>query len=275
MTTLILTHEQADFDGVASVWAAHRLYSSAIPVPPRRINRNVRAFLTLYGEHFNFTETEDLPRRHVERVLVVDAQAVSSVKGMTAKTEVKVIDHHDTSAITVGANTTLLVEQLVDSGITISPTEATLFLLGIYEDPGSLTSLPPTPRDARAAAALMEAGAHLDTVREFLQHPLTSGQKALFDQLMAAAETHIISGQSVVITAIDGGDTDEELSSLAHKLRDTFDASAVFMLVTLHGREPRVQLIARSTTTDVDVGAAVARFGGGGHNRAAAALIRT
>jgi len=120
----------------------------------------------------------------------------------------------------------------------------------------------------------MEAGAHLDTVREFLQHPLTSGQKALFDQLMAAAETHIISGQSVVITAIDGGDTDEELSSLAHKLRDTFDASAVFMLVTLHGREPRVQLIARSTTTDVDVGAAVARFGGGGHNRAAAALIR-
>lgn len=274
MTTLILTHEQADFDAVASVWAAHRLYSSAIPVLPRRINRNVRAFLTLYGEHFNFTETEDLPRRHVERAFVVDAQAVSSVKGMTSKTEMKVIDHHDTTAITLGANTTLLIEQLIDSGVTISPTEATLFLLGIYEDTGSLTYLTTTPRDARAAAALMEAGALLDTVREFLQHPLTSGQKALFDQLMAAAETHTISGQSVVITAIDGGDTDEELSSLAHKLRDTFDAAAVFMLVALHGRESRVQLIARSITTDVDVGAAVARFGGGGHNRAAAALIR-
>lgn len=275
MTTLILTHEQADFDAVASAWAAHRLYPSTVPVLPRRINRNVRAFLTLYGDHFNFTEAEDLPRRHVEHVYIVDAQAVSSVKGMTAKTQATVIDHHDSSAFAVGANTTLLAERLADSEIPISPTEATLFLLGIYEDTGSLAYLTTTPRDARAAAFLMEAGAHLDTVREFLQHPLTAGQKALFEQLMAAVETHTINGQTIVITAIDGGDADEELSSLAHKLRDTYDAAAVFMLVALHGRESRVQLIARSTTSDVDVSAAVARFGGGGHSRAAAALIRS
>ena len=240
MTTLILTHEQADFDAVASVWAAHRLHPAAVPVLPRRVNRNVRAFLTLYGGHFNFTDTEDLPRRHVERVIIVDAQSASSVKGMTPKTETTIIDHHEASQPTVGANTTLLVEQLTEADETISPAEATLFLLGLYEDTGALTYLTTTARDARAAAHLIERGARLDTVREFLQHPLTVGQKALFDQLLTSAESHIINGQTVIVTAIDGGDTDEELSSLTHKLRDTFDAAGVFMLVALRGHEPRV-----------------------------------
>jgi len=274
MIPLILTHEQADFDAVASLWAAHRLYA-AIPVMPRRVNRNVRAFLNLYGDHFTFTETEDLPRGHVERVIIVDAQSASSVKGMSSKTEVTVIDHHpDGKDAATGANTTLLVERLAEALTPIAPIEATLFLLGIYEDTGSLAYLTTTPRDARAAAFLMEAGADLDAAREFLHHPLTFGQKTLFDQLLAAAETHTINGQSVTITAIDGGKTDEELSTLAHKLRDTLEPEALFMLVNLQGHEPRVQLIARSTTQNVDVGAVAAHFGGGGHGRAAAALIR-
>src|SRR5687767_14554074 len=95
MSTIILTHEQADFDAVASVWAAHRLYPGATPVLPRRINRNVRAFLTLYDRHFSFIEAEDLPRQAVEKAIVVDAQSTSPVKGMTPKTEITAIDHHD------------------------------------------------------------------------------------------------------------------------------------------------------------------------------------
>ena len=275
MTTLILTHEQADFDAVASLWAAHRLHPSAVPVLPRRVNRNVRAFLNLYGDHFNFTETEDLPRKHVERVIIVDAQSASSVKGMSHKTQATVIDHHPGQADSgTGANTTLLAERLAESLAPLSPVEATLLLLGIYEDTGSLTYLTTTARDARAAAYLLEAGAQLEAAREFLHHPLTPGQNALFDQLLAAAETHTTNGQAVTITAIDGGETDEELSTLAHKLRDTLEPAALFMLVDLRGHEPRVQLIARSTTTNVDVGAVATHFGGGGHGRAAAALIR-
>jgi tRNA nucleotidyltransferase (CCA-adding enzyme) len=274
MSTLILTHEQADFDAVASLWVAHRLHPSAVPVLPRRINRNVRAFLNLYGDHFTFTETEDLPRQRVERVIIVDTQAVSSVKGMSPRTEMTVIDHHGQADTGTGANTTLLVERLAESLAPLSPVEATLLLLGIYEDTGSLTYLTTTARDARAAAYLLEAGAQLEAAREFLHHPLTPGQNALYDQLLAAAETHTTNGQAVTIAAIDGGETDEELSTLAHKLRDTLEPAALFMLVNLRGHEPRVQLIARSTTANVDVGAVATHFGGGGHGRAAAALIR-
>jgi tRNA nucleotidyltransferase (CCA-adding enzyme) len=272
MTTLILTHEQADFDAVASVWAAYRLHPAAVPVLPRRLNRNVRAFMTLYGGQFSFIESADLARQKVDKVIIVDAQAVSSVKGMSPRTETLIIDHHAGDG-PVGANTTLLVEQLAEAGAVITPVEATLFLLGLYEDTGSLTYRTTTPRDARAVALLLEAGAQLDTAREFMQQPLTAGQNALLNQLIASAETHTIKGQVIVVTA-GGGGADEELSGLAHKLRDTFDAAAVFMLVALAGHDTRVQLIARSTTNDVDVASAARRFGGGGHSRAAAALVR-
>ena len=47
---LILTHENTDFDGLASQLAASKLYPEAVPVLPRQINRNLRDFLTLYWE---------------------------------------------------------------------------------------------------------------------------------------------------------------------------------------------------------------------------------
>ncbi|MCZ7541875.1 MAG: CBS domain-containing protein [Anaerolineae bacterium] len=63
----------------------------------------------------------------------------------------------------------------------------------------------------------------------------------------------------------------DEIATLAHKLRELFEPSAVFVLVQLNGD---VQLVARGTTDDVDVSRIAIHFGGGGHGRAAAALIR-
>ena len=47
---LILTHEQADFDALAALLAARLLEGDSRAVLPRRMNRNVQAFLTLYGD---------------------------------------------------------------------------------------------------------------------------------------------------------------------------------------------------------------------------------
>ena len=59
---LILTHEQADFDALASLLAARILEPDSRAVLPHRANRNVRAFLTLYGEELPLDSLEDLPR---------------------------------------------------------------------------------------------------------------------------------------------------------------------------------------------------------------------
>lgn len=278
---LILTHENADFDAVAAQLAAHKLNPAARPVLPRRMNRNVRYFLALYWDELPFVRAEDLPREHVTRALLVDTQSAITVKGMDAQTVVQIVDHHPLgrelprgwsySGEEVGATTTLFVERIQAAGLHLTPVEATLLLLGIYEDTGSLSYLTTTTRDMRCAAWLLEHGANLAVVNEFLHHPLSEEQRRLYDRLVESAETHQIAGQSVLIACAEANGFVEEVSTLAHKLRDLFDPAALFVLVQLDGH---VQMVARSISDRIDVARITAQFGGGGHARAAAALIR-
>jgi len=110
-----------------------------------------------------------------------------TLKGITPKTTVSVIDHHETrqdlpedwkiQTEKVGATTTMLVEQLLESKQSFSPLEATLLLLGIYEDTGSLSYVSTTVRDVRAAAHLLEKGANLRLAADFLNPALSDRQK--------------------------------------------------------------------------------------------------
>ena len=278
---LVCTHEQADFDAVASLLGVRLLDPEAMPVLPRRVNRNVRAFVTLYGDHLPFVEFDELPRNRVERLTIVDTQSSPSIKGVRTDPKVHVIDHHPHSDDTdptwtvhieeVGATATLLVEEIQEAGRDLSPVQATLLLLGIYEDTGSLSYASTTPRDVRASAWLLERGADLNLVGEFLNHPLSNGQRDLYDRLLENIETHEYHGLSIIVACGEVHGLVEEISTLAHKLRDVFDPDGLFVLVGLNGS---VQLVARSTTDELDVGAVAEHFGGGGHARAAAALIR-
>lgn len=279
---LILTHDNADFDAVASLLAAHKLDPDSSPVLPRRANRNVERFLTLYTVAFPFMQRDDLRRgAAVESVTVVDTQSFSTARGMRTETPVHFIDHHPLTrdlpehysftGETVGACTTLLVEQLAAQGLSVEPLEATLLLLGIYEDTGSLVYGTTTPRDMRCAAWLLERGAELDVVREFLQHRLSPEQQDLYDQLLENTETFEVNGHAVVLACAQVDHPVDEIATLAHKLRELFEPSAVFVLVQLNGD---IQLVARGTTDAIDVSKVARRFGGGGHGRAAAGLIR-
>ncbi|HID87882.1 MAG TPA: CBS domain-containing protein [Anaerolineae bacterium] len=278
---VILTHENTDFDAIAAMLGAAKLYPKAYPVVPRQPNRNVRDFLTLYWEELPFVRLEDLPRRPIKRAILVDTQRVTKIRGLRKDTEIRIIDHHPlTTELTdrmayrggdAGATTTILVEEISEAGIPLSPIEATLMLLGIYEDTGSLSYTGTTPRDVRCAAWLLEQGANLDVVNDFLHHPLTDQQRRLYEQLIENAEVKRIAGQSVVIATATASGYVEEISTLAHKVRDLFEPDAAFLLVKL---EDRLQLVARSTSDAIDVAEIARHFGGGGHGRAAAALIR-
>jgi tRNA nucleotidyltransferase (CCA-adding enzyme) len=279
--TVVLTHENADFDAISSLVAAARLYPEAKAVLPRRVNRNVRHFITLYGANLPLMTVEDLPRGKVERVILVDTQALVTIKGMYRDVEVQIIDHHPLSrdlppgwtygGEALGATTTLLVEQIVEQGLGVSPIDATLYLLGTYEDTGSLSYEGTTPRDVRCVAWLLEQGARLDIADDFLHYPLTADQRALYERLVEAHESHVYAGQSVVIAATHFPHYVEEVSVLAHKLRDLWEPAGLFILVEF---DDQVQLIARSNSDAIDVGWIASGMGGGGHDRASAALIR-
>lgn len=278
---IILTHEQADFDALAALFGAYLLNEQALPVLPRRLNRNLRAFLTIYGREFPFVDPRDLPKEKIESALLVDTQSLVTLKGMGKETRIRVLDHHprrenlpadwDVTLDPVGATATLLTESLRDAKGQLSALHATLLLLGIYEDTGSLSYASTTPRDVRAVAWLLEQGASLQIAGDYLNAPLSPKQLVVYDALVDAAESHLINGHQIITACADATGLDEEISSLAHKLRDLLEPDALFIFVTT---EEGIRLVARSTTDHIHVGKVAEEFGGGGHPRAAAALIR-
>lgn len=278
---VILTHEQADFDALAALYCAHLLNDKAIPVLPNRLNRNLRNFLNLYGSDFPFVEARDLASSGIRQVTLVDTQSLVTLKGINSQTSVNVVDHHEhridlpahwqLRIEKVGATTTILVDLLREHDYPISMIGATLLLLGIYEDTGSLTYASTHVRDVNAAAYLLEKGANLRIAVEFLNPSLSENQRKLADMLLANLKSHTIHGKNIIISCATSLDINEEISSIAHKLRDLLDPDALFLFVhTLEG----VRLVARSTSDHVDVAHIARHFGGGGHERAAAALIQ-
>jgi tRNA nucleotidyltransferase (CCA-adding enzyme) len=278
---LIMTHEQADFDAMAALLAAWLLDEKAVPVLPRRTNRNVRAFLNLYGAELPFIDPRDLTGEFVEQVTLVDTQSLGTLKGITPRTRVHVVDHHQVrpdlppdwtmSGERMGACTTLLVEVLHEHDGALEMIPATLLLLGIYEDTGSMTYVSTTPRDVRAAAHLLELGASLRIANEFLNPPLSEGQREVYERLIRSGETHLIHGQHVLVASTDAHELNEEISSVAHKLRELIDPDALFLFIlTVEG----LRMVARSSTDQINVAEVAAHFGGGGHERAAAALVK-
>ena len=276
----ILTHENADFDALAALLGAKKLYPEAIAVLPRRLNRNVREFCTLYGDALSLTRQEDLPRRHLKQVVLVDTQNPPSARGIQQEAQVHIVDHHlltrklkagwTFSGGEVGATTTLFVEEIREKELPLAPIEATLLLLGIYEDTGSLSYMTTTARDVHAAAFLLEAGASLAVVNDFLHHPLTAEQRTLYQKLLERVQTVDVCGHAIAIAAARADQYTEEVSTLAHQIRELYDPAALFLLVQM---DDHIQMVARSDRTAIDVAEIAEAFGGGGHDKAAAALI--
>jgi tRNA nucleotidyltransferase (CCA-adding enzyme) len=96
---VILTHEQADFDAIASLLGASLLQKEAFVVLPSVMNRNVQSFIHLYGADLPFIKSEDLPNEPITAVTLVDTQSLVTLKGMRKDAQVCVIDHHQKRAI--------------------------------------------------------------------------------------------------------------------------------------------------------------------------------
>jgi len=147
--------------------------------------------LTLYSDNLSFIEFDEIPRGKVKRLTLVDTQTSAFPKRRISQTKVHVIDHHpldreldpswSVHLDEIGATTTLLVEALQDAGVEPNVAVATLLLLGIYEDTGSLLYTSTTPRDMQASAWLLDRGASLAIAADFLDHPLSSDDHSTSD----------------------------------------------------------------------------------------------
>ena len=75
MKKIITTHKNTDFDALASLVAGTLLYPDAVPILPRQINPNVKSFLSIHKDIFEFPRADQLDLNAVQHLIVVDTNA--------------------------------------------------------------------------------------------------------------------------------------------------------------------------------------------------------
>lgn len=283
---VITTHINADFDAIASMLAAKKFYPDALVAFPGSQERSVRDFLSTSPVKIDFKKIRDIDLDSINRLILVDVRNKSRIGGFSdilgrKGLAVHIYDHHPSAPgdikgqkeiiEPVGATTTIFAEMLQQNKIDISPAEATALALGIYEETGSLIFSSTTVRDITAAAYLLKKGASLNVVSSFLSRELGADEIALLNELIHSAREYVIHGIRVKVAKASRDNYIGDIAFLAHKIRDAEDVDALFLLVMM---EDRIHVIARSRVAEVDASEIVKVFNGGGHPKAAYAVVK-
>jgi tRNA nucleotidyltransferase (CCA-adding enzyme) len=283
---VIATHSNADFDGLASMVAARKLFPEAKLVLPAGAQEALRNFLAVHD--LDLTKLKDIDLSQVTRIVLVDTQEPDRIGTLKScienpAVEVVVFDHHiephsscagrsKQSVIeSVGATTTLLVEQLRRRHIPVTPFEATVMALGLYEETGSFVFASTTSRDFEAGALLAAAGADLNMVADTLLRPLDADAVALLNDFLEHSEVHYLEGRKVLVATSTVDRCRGEAAGVVHRLAELQAVDAVIVTVMM---ADRVEVIGRSRRPEIDVGWIAREFGGGGHAVAAAATVK-
>jgi tRNA nucleotidyltransferase (CCA-adding enzyme) len=265
---VITTHQNADFDGLAAMIAAQKLYPDALLVFSGSQERNVREFTSqslLYN--YDFHKVKDINLEAITSLILVDTRSSERIGpfadclGRNPGLTLHIYDHHlynpgDLSGEVevikdYGSTTTILINLLQERQIPITANEATIFALGIYEDTGSLTHLTTTPEDLMAAAWLLQQGAKLDQVAQFLTHELTSTQIGLLHELMKSARQYTIQDIPIAVVTHSLSHYVDEFALIVRRFMAMENLNVLFALISMAGR---IYLIARSRIADVNVG---------------------
>ncbi|MEF2229912.1 MAG: CBS domain-containing protein [Pseudodesulfovibrio sp.] len=284
---MITSHANADFDALASMVAASKLYPGAALIFPGSQEKNLRNFFIESTTYlFNFKSFKDIDPSSVELLVVVDTRQRSRIPHVQPLLEnpglrIHLYDHHPdteddlTAEMTVykvwGSTTTILVDLMRGQDVILTPEEATLLGLGIYEDTGSFGFNSTTPKDFEAAGWLREQGMDTEVISDLLSQDLSAEQVTHLGELLQNASTYDIHGVDVVITELSTDKFVPDFALLVHKLVDMEGIKVVFALGRM---ADRIHLVARSKNPDVNVGRICSSLGGGGHSVAASATIK-
>ena len=285
--TIITSHVNSDFDAMASMLAAQKLYPGALVVFPGSQEKNLRNFFIHSMVYlFNIAELGKIDLASVTRLVLVDTRRRNRI-GTIAQVldnpgiEVHIYDHHPKKAddiaadrechMLTGATITILTGILREKKIAITSEEATIMCLGIYEDTGSFSFPSTTEADFMAAAYLLSKGANLNAISSMITREFNPEQIGLLNDMIQASRHYTINGIDVAVTGVTTDNYFPDFSFLVQKMAKMENIDALFALALM---ENKVYLVARSRTEEVDVGEILAQLGGGGHPTAAAATVK-
>jgi tRNA nucleotidyltransferase (CCA-adding enzyme) len=312
---LVLCHTTADFDTLGAAVGLARLQPGRRIVLTGGCHPTVQRFLALHRDEYPLIERRAVNPDHIRCLTLVDAQqsdrfgpaaewiALAQRRGIP----VVVVDHHPASSDSpggsgstveaVGAATTLVVEALQRENIAPSIAEATVMALGIHVDTGSLLYESATARDAAALAWLMEQGASLAVVADFVEPGLSPALQDLLSTALDQLTVEAIEGHGLAWVLLEVDRFIPGLSGLAERLMALTEAEALLLGACYPAKDAvakdslarespeaaqdvpqKLTLIGRGRGGrggSIDWGQLFAPLGGGGHATAAAASLTT
>lgn len=288
---VITTHVSPDFDGFASCVGLKKLYGEHEIVLAGNPVQNLREFLRLFGDEFRYlSDTELRDRRDaIEELVVVDTNTLERISEeltgrLSPHAKVTFIDHHpdirplETSGRNVvnkilrkcGAAASIVTSMLRSAGVKLSKYEATLLAIAIYEDTGSLLFSSTTLEDVEAVAYLLQNGANLEIVAEYVRYDLNIDQKKLLNDFLQNVSTYSVDGHSVTVVT---SETEKFVGGLAAVVSKFWYAHGAETLIAVVRMGRKVIIVGRTKSPDIDLAGLMSRFGGGGHRQAASATV--
>ncbi|MBF0467995.1 MAG: CBS domain-containing protein, partial [Desulfamplus sp.] len=168
------------------------------------------------------------------------------------------------------ATVTILSRLLREKKIAITPDEATVMALGIYEDTGSFTYSSTTESDFLEAGFLVSRGASINTISSLITREISTDQVTWLNALLNEITCHRINGFDIHISTISSPSYISDLASIVQKVVKIEDINVFFAIVLM---ESKITIVARSRIDEADVGQILSALGGGGHAYAASAKI--
>ena len=303
---LVLCHTTADFDSLGAAVGLCVLRPGSRIVLTGGCHPTVRDFLALHRDEYPLIERRSVNPQQIRSISIVDASQRDRL-GKAAEwldlphlSEIAVFDHHlqadldipatVTQIEAVGATTTLIVEKLQahsDPEFRLQPSEATVMALGIHVDTGSLTFDGATARDARALAWLMEQGASLRVIAEYVEPGLSPQLQDLLKEALDNLRSETLHGYKVAWVLLSTEAFVPGLSALASRLLDLTETDALLLgnvykfsendnnrNIAQSAVSNRLTIIGRSRIDNTNLSELFKPLGGGGHASAASLATR-
>ncbi len=289
---LILCHTTADFDTIGAAVGLTRLLPGSKIVLSGGAHPIVKDFLALYRDEYPSIERRAVIPATIRSLNIVDTQQRQRL-GKAAEwldlpdlQSIVVYDHHlgsdgDIPATAlniepVGATTTIIVEQLQQADISLTTAEATIMALGIHVDTGSLTFAMSTARDAFALAWLMQQGANLAVIKQYVDPGLSPQLQQLLPIALKNMQYLVVGGKTIGWVVLRTEKFVPGLSSAISQLQLIVADLAVLLLAHTFPDQngaQQVTMIGRSQLPSIDLQGLFRSIGGGGHAQAASASL--
>jgi tRNA nucleotidyltransferase (CCA-adding enzyme) len=289
---LILCHTTADFDALGAAVGLSRLIPGSKIVLTGGAHPPVKDFLALHRDEYPLIERRSVDPAQIRALHVVDNQQRDRL-GKAAEwfdlahlQAVVIYDHHleATSDIPatqvqiepVGASTTIVVEKLQQANITLTTAEATVMALGIHVDTGSLTFEMSTARDAISLGWVMQQGANLAAINEYIEPGLSPQLQQLLQTALEQIQYLSVRDQTIAWVTLKTDKFVPGLSSLTAQIRAISEIDALLLAHEFPAGEGEIRLtiIGRSRIPGVNLNELFQPLGGGGHAQAASVSLR-